>query len=354
MTTSSVRKGANGIQADVLVVNQHFVSVNEVLYGLSQRGGISAVTSRDEARRRIIPRVQQEVGTLLIYDKATAKLNERQREAIDAGLTKQIDRRVAVEFENSQARFEQHLGQFGLSRKQHRTWLERQLVARDYLREFVFPQISITRSDLLAAYETRRSAAVGPETRELFLIEAPFAAFLPQGLRWDDADPAARSRAQASAEQQIRRAEAALASGRGFQDVAREFDRGAHQPDGGAWGFIGKPLRSPYDVATRRLFTLKAADRSEPIRSDGGWYIVQCGAVKGGPMKGDFESLQSTLRAELEEQRFNELSIQYLTELAASASISSIESFVETAAQRLMDRGNGAPSGPSLITGVAP
>jgi hypothetical protein len=191
------------IDADILVVNNQIVTVAEILYAMRPGPGApppEPPASLDEARRRVLPKVQQAIGTLLLYQKATAKLDPRMREALDKALTEQIRRRAAMEFDGSVARFEEHLAANGLTMRQFRESLERQLIARDYIRETIAPQITVTRQELLDAYNRKKSAPVEPETRELLMIEAPFAAYLAKR-----GAPPARARARRRKRRQRRR-----------------------------------------------------------------------------------------------------------------------------------------------------
>lgn len=333
------------VAADILLVNNHSLTVAEALYALPARAANVPANAdpADEARMRVFQRVQQDVGALLIYDQAANRLNDRQREALDKAVEQQIHRRVDMEFGGSQARFEAHLADNELSLTQHRDWLKRQFVTRDYLRSVLLPKASITRDDLLAEFEKRKRAPTAPQTRRLRMIAAPHRQFAAESVVWERATPQQKSAARAAAEAHIRAAESAIAGGRDFADVAGEYDRSPHQADGGDWGYIGKPLRGMFEEPTRRIFSMKTGERSQPIFTGDGAFLVQCEDIRGGAFEGDFESVQHDLRIALEDERFNQVARDYLTKLSESASISSIGDFVEVAAARLMKRQSRAP-----------
>ncbi|MDX2199768.1 MAG: peptidylprolyl isomerase [Phycisphaerae bacterium] len=340
-----VTRTPGSVAADILLVNNHSLTVAEALYALPARAANVPANAdpTDEARMRVFQRVQQDVGALLIYDQAANRLNDRQREALDKAVEQQIHRRVDMEFGGSQARFEAHLADNELSLSQHRDWLKRQFVTRDYLRSVLLPKASITRDDLLAEFEKRKRAPTAPQTRRLRMIAAPHRQFAAESVVWDRATPQQKSAARAAAEAHIRAAETAIAGGRDFADVAGEYDRSPHQADGGDWGYIGKPLRGMFEEPTRRIFSMKTGERSQPIFTGEGAFLVQCEDIRGGAFEGDFESVQHDLRIALEDERFNQVARDYLTKLSESASISSIGDFVEVAAARLMKRQARAP-----------
>lgn len=333
------RQGAGRtLGADILLINDDFVSVNEAVYGLRSDPAFSAPRSIDDARRRVLPRVQQAVGTLLLYQKATARLTDPAREAVRKAVDQQVQRRASLEFGDSTARFQEHLEKYGLSLKDYRRIVERQLLARDYVREIIAPQMNPSRAELLQAYQDSKRRAAEPEMREMLLIEAPFAKFLENDQLWELASPAERQAAEQAASTHIRNAHDALVrQQKPFADVVQAFDRGPQRVNGGSWGMIGRPLRAPYDEPSRRLFQFASGQVSDPIRMESGWCILKCGAVRGGPDRRSFEDMQADLREELLEKRFNEYTQKYLQKLADAASVSSIEEFIEMAARRLME-----------------
>lgn len=337
---AAIRPGT--IYADVLLVNDTVLTAAEVLYPLWDRlaEARSAPASRGVAeavRRMIFAQTQQDVGILLLYEKAVAGLTAQQRENLDKAVEREFSDLVSREFAGSRARCEAGLGERGLTLELFKTRLKRQLVAQQYAREELRPRVRIARAELLEEFARNGARYNTPGTRELWMIEAPFAAFLDGGRDWDAAPETQRAQARLRAVRHIRAAHAALA-GRSFEDVAREFSRGVSAADGGNWGRIGEPLQPPLEDATKLIFGFQAGQYSTPVETPLGWVIVRCGEITPA-YTATFADSQERIRAELTERRFAELLVEYIGELSKNTTLSSLESFVTAATQRVLGSG---------------
>jgi hypothetical protein len=338
--------GKDSIRSDILMVNNSALSVAEVLYPLRDwiaqaRGTQTAQGFADQLRRQVRDQVRNEVGSLLVYEKALAQLPEDRHEFLDDTVDRELDKRVAREFGGSVARFENHLQRYGLTMEQAHAMLRRQLMVSSYTHETLSPQIRIRRDELLAYYRAHAERYSTEATRELRLIAAPYDKFLPAGVTWETAAPSARAQARLQAGRQIRAAHAALAE-RDFGEVAREYSRGVHAAEGGSWGQIGQPLRPPYEAASRRIFELEEGQYTEPIETETGWYIAQCGRVIPATNT-PFAEVQEAIRSELESQRFIKLASDYIYRLAERATISDLDGFINSAVERAQFDWPGPP-----------
>ncbi|MFN0136261.1 MAG: peptidylprolyl isomerase, partial [Phycisphaerae bacterium] len=188
------------------------------------------------------------------------------------------------------------------------------------------------REELLAEYRRRDAEFTTNETRELWMIEAPFERFLPSGGRWAVASMEDKSVAWLAAEKHIREVAEALAL-RPFESVAAEMSLGPHRGSGGLWGMIGKPLQAPYDAASGRIFQFKEQQFSEPIQTDVSWCIVRCGKINPAT-RTTFEQAQGELRTSLREERYNKLATDYVLGLADKATLVGFDSFVRAGVMR--------------------
>lgn len=327
----------NAIAADILIVNSTVLTIPEILYPLRPnleeiRRTRTRTGFMDEARRLIRRRVQEEIGSVLIYAEAVAKLQDDQKKSLDASVDKEVAGMLAREFEGSEAKLDAHLREYGLTREQFRSNVKRSLVVRQYTREKMMPQVQIRRDELLAEYRRNIARYSTPATRELLLIELPFEKFLPEGLTWVKASPPEKAAAKLKAMRQAREAHAALAQ-QSFADVARAYSLGLHADTGGSWGMLGRPLQAPYDQLSKRAFEFSSGQVSEPIETDTGWYIVGCGAIEPEQQR-SFAEVQDQIRAQLMEKRFSRLSADYVVRLAEKATITSLEPFVAAALRR--------------------
>jgi hypothetical protein len=187
--TEPLQPTDGAIQGEILIVNSRAISIPEVLYPVRERlDELRATESPDKfaetARQIILARTQQAVGALLIHAEAMANLPERQRTIIEDGVEREIQRRISREFGDSQARFEQHLAAHELTTTQYRELLTRDLVAREYAREKLLPQITVRRDELLNHYRRNQTRYSEEEPRELGVSYAPCEANLPPQTPW--------------------------------------------------------------------------------------------------------------------------------------------------------------------------
>lgn len=331
---------AGSIRSDILLVNDATLSVAEVLYALREsiedakkkqtRSGLA-----NQLERWLRSQTQQEVGSLLVYQKVATTFDEQRNKVLDKAIDAEIQRRIAREFDDSSLRFEKHLKRYGLTLADAKARLRRQLVVRSYTQDLFLPQINIRRDELFDFYRANRANYVTPETRELWMIEIPFARFLPNGGSWAAASQEDKSVAWLASEKQARAAHAALAT-RPFDEVAREYSLGVHREAGGLWGVIGAPLQSPYDGPSGKAFALAEGQFTEPMQTDVSWCIARCGKINQGKVT-SFEEAQDKIRETLREQRYNKLATDYVLRLADQATLVGFDSFVRIAMQRALN-----------------
>ncbi|MFO0838970.1 MAG: peptidylprolyl isomerase [Phycisphaerae bacterium] len=331
---------AGSIRSDVLLVNDAAITVDEVLYPLRARivEARQAQTRRaqiEKLQRLIRTQVQQDVGAMLLYAVASAKLEDQQKHAIEEAVNRTLQERVSRDFGGSFARLNRELAEYGLTEKQLRNRLERELVVRQYTREMLLPRVALRRDELIEYFKANAEKFSTPETREFLLIEAPFARFLPDGLPWPSATSQQQARAKLDAVRHIRAAHEALRA-RPFADVAREFSRGPHAEQGGLFGEVGKPLQAPYETASKQVFAFSSGQFTEPLETPTGWIIAGCGKIAPAVHK-TFAEAQDQIRDELTDERFNQLASDYVIRLAEKATISALDAFVVTA----LDRASG-------------
>lgn len=325
------------VQGDILMVDSASLTVAEVLYDLEQaiselRSAHTPAGFREQVDRLIRRHTQQEIGSLLLFQKAMRGLSDQQREVIDRAADREVERLTALRYDDNAAKLERELSRSGLSRTQLRDKLRRSIVVRQYAREILLPKAEPRRDDLLAYYRENPGEFSSPELRELLMIEAPFAAFLPAGMTWADAPESQQARARLQAVRHIRAAQAALAE-RSFADVAREFSRGMYAENGGSWGLLGQPLQPPYHEATAPLFQLDEGQAAEPTETEAGWCIVKCGRVQTATHL-SFEAAQEKIRESMRERRFSQLLADYVLSLAEKATIVGLDTFVREAVRR--------------------
>ena len=327
----------SAIQGDILLVNKSAVTVDEVLYTLRDevektRTSKSKLGQREAIEKLLRTQVQQEVGSLLVYEKAMSALEDPQKQALDGAVDKEVNNRIAREFESSTAKFQRHLARYGLTLPQFKERVKRQMVVRGYTREMLMPRVVVRRDELMEYYKNNSDKYATPASREMLVIEAPFDQFLPEETTWNTATREEQARARLKARRHINEAHAAL-SGKPFADVAREFSKGPHAQQGGSWGEIGAQLKPPFDRLSGPVFSFQSGQFSEPIEMEGGWYIAGCGNVQNAHTP-SFAEIQYKIREDLREERFNKTANDYVSGLAAKSTVAAVDSFLRTALQR--------------------
>lgn len=333
----SLSASPSAIQGDILLVNKSAVTVDEVLYTLRDeiektRVSKSKLAQRESIEKLLRTQVQQEVGSLLVYEKAMGGLEDPQKQALDAAVDKEVNNRVAREFESSNAKFQRHLARYNLTVPQFKERVKRQLVVRGYTREMLMPRVVVRRDELLEYYKNNSDKYATPASREMLVIEAPFDRFLPEDATWNTATRDEQARARLKARRHINEAHAAL-SGKAFAEAAREFSKGPHAEQGGSWGEIGAPLKPPFDRLSGPVFSYQSGQFSEPIELESGWYIAGCGKVQNAHTP-TFGEIQQKIRDDLREERFNKIANEYVSGLAAKSTVAAVDSFLRTALQR--------------------
>ncbi|MCA9242388.1 MAG: peptidyl-prolyl cis-trans isomerase [Phycisphaerales bacterium] len=332
--------GKGTIRGGVLMVNDLPLTIPETLYPvrtelLAARAGQTDRGFESAARQIIINELRTDVGTLLLYQDATRELTDQQKKAIDTAVEREVKQRVAREFGGSEAKLDNHLATFGLTREEHDDMVKRAMVVRQYLRERLVARMTLRRDDLLNFYTANPDKWSTPASRELLLIEAPIATFLPDGVTMQTASPAAVARARLAATRHMRSAHEALRS-RHFADVAKEFSRDTHAELGGSWGPIGQPLEGePFHALSERIFKYHQGQYSEPVETEDAWYIVGCGEVVNAKTR-SFAEAQDDIRQELERARFVKASNEYMAKLVERATITSMEEFIDAATTAVM------------------
>ncbi|MBL8878593.1 MAG: peptidyl-prolyl cis-trans isomerase [Phycisphaerales bacterium] len=322
---------AGAVSPDIVLVDAEPLCSAEVLYPLREQIAKSRTqTTRtgfiEDLYRAVRRQAQEEIGRILMFRGASAKFSDAQKTALDGFVKRELNQRVEREFDGSHARFELHLKEHGLTLDQYKAAQRRQIVVQQELYETIVPQLRLRRDELLAFYREHQDQYVQPESRELWMIEAPFERFLPEWLTWARADAAAQAQARLKTVRHIREAHTALSEST-FAEVAMKYCRGVHASEGGAWGPIGKPLQAPYDLVSSPIFKFSEEQVSDPIETALGWCIVKCGKITPQRVV-PFDEVQDEIRKAMMDERFATLAGEHVRRLAERASISSFEAFV--------------------------
>ncbi len=325
---------AHAVRSDGLLVNDEVVTVEDILEPIrSQLEQVAETLPAELYERRaaelIRQRLVQSVAQLLIYRRANVTISEEVEPQIQKSIDKMERDRINREFGGRETEYEKYLLANGTTRQEVRRRLRRALVVDGYLRERLQQRVDPPRKQALwKAYQAMKAKYARPERRELFLIHLPIRHFY--------GDEVLRKRRPATSEEQaaawrqseeaINAAQAALAAGTLFEDVAKEYSKGVHKKDGGAWGFISAPLMAEWAVPTKQLFEMKENTVSDIIKTDEGYFIVKLGNIDGGQVK-SFKDAQPELIRLLKDRQFQRLRGEFLQKELERSTIGSLDAF---------------------------
>jgi len=322
----------SAIRSDVLLVNDGTISVLDVLEPISARLDKMAeeltpqtyfLRVTDMVRQQIIEAVAQH----LIWRRAKEMITEDMEKQLDKAVDKMEKDRINREFQARETIYEKHLAKHGRTRDQVRERLRRAIVIDSYLRDRLTPLVpSPRRQELANYYAAHLDEFSTPVRRQMLLIDVPIAAFLDPSMPRGGSSNIEQARQKAK--QTVEDARQALADGRPFEDVAKQFSRGVNADKGGDWGFIGAPLNGRWELPSARLFEMSEGQTSDVLETPDGFFIIRLARLEGGTTQ-SFQDAQPQIAESLRQQRFNKLRADFLQRELERSTIGSLDAFVE-------------------------
>jgi hypothetical protein len=324
----------SAVRSDGLIVNSEVLTVADILEPIRPRLEKLAETMPAELYERraaelIRQRLVQSVAQLLIYRRANLNMNKDVEPQIKKSIDKMERERINREFGGRETEYEKSLLGSGKTREDVRQNLRRALFVDGYLRETLLPMVDDPRKpELWKTYEAYKEQNSKPERRELFLIHVPIRHFYDSDVlrKRRPATSDEQAAAWRQSEEAINAAQAALAAGAPFEDVAKQHSKGVHQKDGGAWGFISSPLMAEWAVPSKQLFEMKENTVSDVIKTAQGYFIVKLGKIDGGKVK-SFKDAQPELIGLLKDRQFQRLRGEFLQKELERSTIGSLDAF---------------------------
>ena len=319
------------VTSDVLVINDETLAVIDVVdpvrgqleEAARNKPGPAYLRYRNDLMRR---QVIEAVAERLIWQEARHQLSDEMRPQLDKIIAQMEKERINREFAGLETNYEKHLARTGRSRDEVHKQLERGLIVDRFLKDRLLPLIpSPMRNDLKKYYEQNRAAFTSSGRRELYMIDIPIAAFLEERRVLTDAQiQAARDKAKSQADEAAKQ----IASGRSFEDVARQYSKGLKTEEGGAWGFITEPLQGRWETPSKRVFQLNSGQVSEIIEAEKSFFIVKAGRVENTTTV-SFADAQPQLMQRWRQERFIKLRGEFLQKRYSQAQVGSLDAFFQ-------------------------
>jgi len=343
-----VREPARGaVTSNVLVLNDETVEVIDILDPI--RGILTEAAKtrspneyrqfRDDIVRR---QIVEAVAERLIWQEARNAVSEDVKPQLERIVAAMEKDRINREFGGLETNYEKYLTSNGRTRADVHKMLERGVMIDKYLKDRLLPLIaSPTRNELKKYYDQHLADFTSPSKREMYLIDIPIAAFLESRRVVTDAQIAtATAKARAQADEAAR----ALASGKPFEEVAKQYSKGVNKNKGGNWGVINDPLQGRYEAPSKRFFELRHDQVSEVIESAKAFFIVKSHFIEHGKTT-SFTDAQPEIMKKMRQERFVKLRGDFLQKRFAKSQVGSLDDFYRRvlAACPVPGGGNGAP-----------
>jgi parvulin-like peptidyl-prolyl isomerase len=329
------------VAASMIQVNGRFITIDDVLrvvrQPLMEAAGAPEPVFRRRAARIIAEETRRQVGQSLLAAEAQRRMTDRHKQYIDAEMER-IRREMIASAGGSPTRLEARLREQGVTLEEVLEARRQHLMVQAYLQSKFMPAISVTRRELWDYYREHKDEFSTPKKVQMQLIAAPMQAYVaeqdgePTVLELSAARPKARAAIEAAAED--------LREGRDFAEVAREHSRGVKADAGGVWPLMPAGSFRLEDVE-QAAFELREGEVSDIIETDEGFYIVKARKVVPGQSIG-FEKAQEQIERTLRQQRYEEVTQEYMERLMGGATLIHTERFISMAVDEAVKRFGGS------------
>lgn len=277
-------------------------------------------------KRLVQQEIVEQVSERLIWQEAKRDLKEEQNKALEQVIDRVEQDRINADFGGRESRYERHLAEHRISRKDVRERLKRRLVVEQYLKDRLLPRVAVRKPDLVEYYAAHEAEFSRASQVEMFIIDVPFAAFVPPGHPPTEAE---KNEARRRAREHVARCLVKIRAGDPFEAVARtgSFDP-VHAADGGAWGMISQPLRGRYEAPSKAALAMKSGQVSEAIETPTACFLVKAGRVVGGESR-RFEDVQGEIANRLKQEQFAMLRGRFIRRTLAQSAVGDLEPFIE-------------------------
>jgi hypothetical protein len=326
------------VVASALQVNNHFITVEEVLRALAPQlkklpAGISETTFRHRVGPMAAEEIQARISRTLLLAEAEKRLTDQQKTAVDVEV-KRAHNQMLAEAGGSKTRLQQKLAAGGRKLEDVLTEHRRMAATRIYLDARFLPAIVVNRKMLWDHYNTRRDEFTTDKKVQMQIVAAPFKAFYPKGVARPSALEKAAARKQAR--ELIEQAHAALRAGEDFGQVARRLSRGIKAAKEGLWPLMRADSFKETAVE-KAAFRLAEGEVAGPVETDSGFYLVKAKRVQAGKVV-SFEDAQEQITKTLRDRMYRKLTEDYILKLLQGATLGGTERFLRlvltTAAER--------------------
>jgi parvulin-like peptidyl-prolyl isomerase len=322
------------VTASLLQVNGKYMTVEDILKSCEPEfrklpKNISEEAFRTRAAAIIDDEMRQQVTNSLVAAEAEGRFKEEEKKQIEEEVQKKLKEMIAQNG-GSKLSLQKALEAEGKDYDEEVKELRRRLTAQRYLRMKFWPSITVSRRMIWEYYRNNKSQYVTQPKVQMQIIAMPFDAYLPEGAQ--QPTEAERRAARTQAQEQAKKALAAVRNGDEYGKVVKEYSHGMKAQDGGLWPLMeaGSFKETAVEQAA---FKLRQGQISDVIETPTGCYIVKAVQVAEGKTI-PFEDAQDEIDGNLREQQYHKLSAEYMTKLTQNAMIVQSEKFTRLAVDR--------------------
>lgn len=307
-STSGTARSASSGEA-LLRVNGESLNPADISKDLQQelaqkRGELPSDQFRMFVEQRSAQWLADRITESLLYQKASLRLGDGMEANVERYVDAEIRRVVTRDYGGVQHRFEKSLEARGITLEYYRERVRRESVIASYLEGEIKSSIAEpSRQELQNVYDSNIEAMTRDARRSMSLIEIRPSECLATSSKSPTLEQMTAARAEAR--RRILVAQAALASGRSFEEVAREVSHDSRAADGGAWGYISPDsVRERYAPAVTALYSMGSGQVSDIIEGPDSYFIVRCDRADSGTRPA-FSEVQSELRERYLRNEYN-------------------------------------------------
>lgn len=332
----------------VIKVNEKKITVADVLKAcdpemkLIARGG-SEQEWREKARPIIGEQTWRAVAESLLYGAASRGMNDETKKHVDKEV-RQAEAKVLLDNGGSRRRAEEEFAKKGTTMSEAMERFRRGSTIQVYLQGELRPKVTITREMLLRYYQEHETEFRQERMVQMQIIECPFAAYLPANALASGPTDEQVSAAREQARKAVRSAQAALAAGDDFGDVAVKFSKGSRTAEKGLW----PPLRAGsfrQELVEKVAFSQAEGAVSQPLETPDGLYIVKTMRILPGKLE-SFEDAQGRIETALINRQMNSLEKEHIQELYDRAGVVHPRGFMDEVLEQAVRKYRGGTERP--------
>jgi len=308
----------------VLAVNGETITSNQVILPiLDELKSFARISTLDQFKKEVGPEIEQivngKISDILLYKQAKKQAGDNIDEALEKAVDSEV-RRYIISFEGDSAKAEQTLKNRGFDWVSFREFQKKIILTQSYISQKMPEKKPIPHSEMLEYYDRIKDKNYTTPSKLVFrLIDI-------QPERVNIIGPTIKTKQQ-QAKELAQALFVKLKNGEDFAELATQYSH--HKAaSGGLWKPVHPDaLAEPYDILARRAENMQPGQFTEPIETDGHFFIMKL-EEKIAHSVAPFEEVQKEIEAEIYLERNRKALEEFENKLVAQASVENKYEFV--------------------------